>query len=58
MADGTNDLVTQLFFSLPSKGADLEKKVMWVGVKNHVARDEKCWVSEVIFIFISRKVKK
>lgn len=34
-------IAIQLFFSLPSKEADLEKKVMWVGVKNHVAGDEK-----------------
>ena len=34
-------IATQLFFPLPSKEADLKKKVMWVGVKNHVAGDEK-----------------
>jgi hypothetical protein len=34
-------IATQFFCSLPSKEADLEKKVMWVGVKNHVAGDEK-----------------
>lgn len=34
-------ITTQLFFSLPIKEGDLEKKVMWVGVKNHVDRDEK-----------------
>lgn len=34
-------IATQLFFPLPSKEADLEKKVMWVRVKNHVVGDEK-----------------
>lgn len=34
-------IATQLFFPLPSKESDLEKKVMWVGVENHVAGDEK-----------------
>lgn len=34
-------IARQLFFPLPSKEADLKKKVMWVGVKNHVAGDEK-----------------
>lgn len=34
-------IATQLFLSLPIKEADLEKKVMWVGVKNHVVGYEK-----------------
>ncbi|EFM70142.1 hypothetical protein ACP28Y_001749 [Enterococcus faecalis] len=34
-------IATRLFFPLPSKEADLKKKVMWVAVKNHVAGDEK-----------------
>lgn len=34
-------IATQLFFPLPSKEADLEKKIMWVGMKNHVVGDEK-----------------
>jgi len=47
VADGTNDHSHTIIFTLPSKEADLEKKVMWVGVKNHVAGDEK-----MIVIFI------
>ncbi|WP_438727301.1 hypothetical protein [Enterococcus sp. AZ128] len=34
-------IATRIFFPLPSKEADLKKKVMWVAVKNHVAGDEK-----------------
>ncbi|BCA86065.1 hypothetical protein EsVE80_15880 [Enterococcus saigonensis] len=34
-------IATQLFLPLPIKEADLEKKVMWVRVKNHVIGDEK-----------------
>ncbi|WP_154230758.1 hypothetical protein [Enterococcus faecalis] len=40
-ADGSNNHSYIIIFSLLSKEADLKKKVMWVGVKIHVAGDEK-----------------